>query len=145
LEGKLSRSRKGDPEMLLIGTAVKLEPVEGIKQEKKAPVEKGDSISFQMDGQKMTWQPPQATTPTKDVIRRMRERTPKEVEEYKDDSMLIISMAQEIGISQSRARLLIDGGFDTIDKIIDASASDISIIEGINPTQYCGWKKQLMG
>ncbi len=141
VEGKLSRDQNGNPEMLLMGTAVKLlkdknDNKTGTVPEKiEVKEEEGDSISFQVDGEEMTWKTPPATTPTKDVLRKMRERGPKEVEVYQDDSKLIILIAQEIGIPHDRAKLLIDGGFDSLEKIINASSSEISTIEGINPTQ----------
>jgi uncharacterized protein YbjQ (UPF0145 family) len=135
VEGRLSRGPSGNPEMLLIGTAVKLiGENEGIKKDKVSK-EEGDSISFQVDGQEVAWKPPQATTPTMDVLKKIRERGTREVEDYQDEKKMIISMAQEVGIPQERAKLLINAGFDTIEKIVNAAPSEMSAIEGINPTQ----------
>jgi hypothetical protein len=135
VEGRLSRDHSGNPEMLLMGTVVKLVPIGPAAGEVKATEQKGDSISFLIDGEEMAWKPPQASTPSVDVLKRMKERGMKEVEDYRDDRKQILNLAQEVGIPLERAKLLIDGGFDTIQKIVDSSAGDISAIEGINPTQ----------
>jgi uncharacterized protein YbjQ (UPF0145 family) len=136
IEGKLSRDASGNPEMLLMGTVVKLYPeIPEVEGSTKPPEEKGDSISFQIDGEEMAWKPPQATTPTMDVLKKMRERGVKEVKDYSDDRKQILNIAQEVGMPQERAKMLIDGGFDTIRKIAEASTGNISKIEGINPTQ----------
>jgi hypothetical protein len=139
IEGRLSRNASGDPEMLLMGTVVKLFPeIPGVEEGAKpldVEEESGDSISFQVDGEEMTWKSPQATTPTKDVLKKMRERGVKEVKDYRDDRKQILNIAQEIGMPKERAKMLIDGGFDTIRKIAEASPGNISKIEGINPTQ----------
>ena len=79
--------------------------------------------------------PPQATTPTMDVLKKIRERGVKDVGDYRDDTRRILQMAKEVGIPQDRARLLIEGGFDTPRKISEASVGEISEIDGINPTQ----------
>lgn len=135
VEGKLSRDSSGNPEMLLLGTVVKLMQESNEMKEIEPQDQKGDSISFQVDGEEMTWKPPQATTPTSDVLKKMKERGVKEIKEYRDEKKQILKLTQDIGIPQDRARLLIDGGFDTLAKIADASPRDISAIEGINPTQ----------
>lgn len=135
VEGKLSRDASGNPEMLLMGTIVKLIQETPGSGDARSQEQSGDSISFQVDGEEMAWKPPQASTPTMDVLKKMKERGVKEVKEYRDDSKQILSIAQEVGMPQERAKLLMDGGFDTIEKIAEASPGDISAIEGINPTQ----------
>ena len=137
-EGKLSRDASGNPEMVLMGTAVKLseEGVElRIEEGERTKAEEEGAISVKFDGEKAEWSTPQATTPTMDVLKKIRERGEKDVGGYKDDSRRIFALAKEVGISQERARLLIDSKFDTIEKIAKAGVGDISAIEGINPTQ----------
>jgi uncharacterized protein YbjQ (UPF0145 family) len=141
LEGKLSRNEQGLPEMLLMGTAVKLEPSgdEEKVMEQSTNVEEteeeGDSISFQIDGEEVNWKPPQATTPRLEALKKMRERGVKEVRSYEEDRGSILSMAQDIGIPLDRAKLLIENGFDTPSKIAEATSKEITAVEGINPTQ----------
>ena len=140
VEGKLSRDTTGNPEMLLMGTVVTLSMSdipsdidEGEEEGEEEGAEEGISLKF--DGEKMSWKPPQATTPTMDVLKKIRERGVKDVGDYRDDTRRILQMAKEVGIPQDRARLLIEGGFDTPRKISEASVGEISEIDGINPTQ----------
>jgi uncharacterized protein YbjQ (UPF0145 family) len=139
VEGKLSRDGSGNPEMLLMGTAVKLsEEVAELEVEEGGKVKQANadgSISIKFDGEKTDWSTPQATTPTMDVLKKIRERGEKEVGDYKDDTRKILALAKDVGIPQERARLLIDSGFDNVEKIAKAGVGDISAIEGINPTQ----------
>ncbi|MGA1847695.1 MAG: heavy metal-binding domain-containing protein [Thermoplasmatota archaeon] len=145
LEGKLTRNDQGLPEMLLMGTAVKLDPagdeetvpVEGGEEEDKAEVsrEEGDSITFQIDGEEVNWKPPQATTPRIEALKKMRERGVKEIRSYDEDRGSILTLAQDIGIPLERAKLLIENGFDKLSKIAGASTKEITVVEGINPTQ----------
>ncbi|MBN1390357.1 MAG: heavy metal-binding domain-containing protein [Candidatus Thermoplasmatota archaeon] len=138
VEGKLSRDGSGNPEMLLMGTAVKLTGMEVFTSPpaEKAEVQEdaGDAISIKFDGETMSWKPPQATNPTVDVLRKMRGRTERDTED-RDDAESLIVLAREAGISQERMKLLIDGGLDTLEKIAQKPVADISTIEGINPTQ----------
>ncbi len=143
LEGKLSRNDQGLPEMLLMGTAVKLYPAgdgEKVQEEwgeDKAveSEEEGDSISFQIDGKEVNWKPPQATTPRIEALKKMRERGVKEVRSYDEDRGSILTLAQDIGIPLERAKLLIENGFDKLSRIANASTKEITAVEGINPTQ----------
>jgi uncharacterized protein YbjQ (UPF0145 family) len=141
LEGKLSRNDKGLPEMLLIGTAVKLDipsivdngPETESGREEEG--EEGDSISFQIDGEEVNWKPPQATTPRMEALKKMRDRGFRERKDYDEDRGSILSLAQDIGIPLERAKLLIENGFDKLDRIAGASTKEITAVDGINPTQ----------
>jgi transcription termination factor NusA len=141
VEGKLSRDLNGLPEMLLMGTGVILEGrSSGMRNEKKIspPSEEdqdGSGVSVQVDGEKIEWSSPQASTPTMDVLKKLKDRDRKETDLYEDDSRSILSIAQEIGIPLDRARLLMENGFDTLDGIAKAEIKELSSIEGINPTQ----------
>lgn len=146
VEGKLSRDGSGNPEMLLMGTAVKLDvsdvPVQ-LSERAETGDEEGGHISVKFDGDTTSWEPPQATSPTVEVLKKLRGRGTKDMEEGPDDSDRILALAREVGISQERARLFIDGGFDTLERIAGSSVADISAIEGINPTQARIVKKKV--
>ncbi|MGA1819471.1 MAG: helix-hairpin-helix domain-containing protein [Thermoplasmatota archaeon] len=139
VEGKLSRDAAGNPEMLLMGTAVKLSEegaeLEMIEGEKAKEGQAAGAVSVKFDGENTDWSSPQATTPTMDVLKKIRERGVKDVSDYRDDTRRILLLTKEVGIPQERARLLIDGGYDTVEKIARAGVGDISSIDGINPTQ----------
>lgn len=138
VEGRLSRDMGGNPEMVLMGTAVRLNANDVPLQpsEKAEPgIEEEGNVSVKFDGEKMSWEPPQATSPTVEVLKKLRGRGTKDVGDEPDESDQILAAAREVGISRERARLLIDNGFDTLEGIARSSVADISAIEGINPTQ----------
>ncbi|HHD15077.1 MAG TPA: heavy metal-binding domain-containing protein [Euryarchaeota archaeon] len=111
-------------EVLLLGTAVVL----GVSSE-----EPGHDISLSLGGNRLPWSQPPAT-PTSDVVRMIRQKGRAERDRGRKRKD-IYDLADEIGISYDRAKILVDSGFENIDDIANASTRDLSVLEGINPTQ----------
>ncbi len=122
IDGKITRDEGGKPEILLVGTAVKL-----------ADTENDTDVSISVEGENSDWEMPVAST-SSEVATMIRDRG-KTDREKKKERKDIYDLADEIGISYDRAKLLMDNGFRTMENISDASSKDLSSIEGINPTQ----------
>lgn len=122
IDGKITRDEQGRPEMMLVGTAVELE--------KKSSE---GSVTVSMEGEKRDWEMPPASTSSEiaDMIRD-RGRSDRDKKKQRKD---IYDLADEIGISYDRAKLLTDHGFRTMEEISGASNKELSAIVGINPTQ----------
>lgn len=117
VDGKITRSDEGIPEMLLVGTAVKLD------EEKHRSSSEEES--------EMTMRP---SNPTTEIVRMIRQRDLSDrlnKKKRKD----IYDLADEIGISFDKAELLMENGFGTLESISDSASKDLSEINGINPTQ----------
>jgi uncharacterized protein YbjQ (UPF0145 family) len=123
IKGNIGRTPGDDPEIMLIGTGVILDDLGN---------EEG-GMSVTMDGQKSEWTIPPAS-PSEEVVRliRERDRTDHERERERKD---IYDLADEIGISYDRAKLLMDNGYKELEDISEASYRALARIEGINPTQ----------
>ncbi|MFW3145733.1 MAG: helix-hairpin-helix domain-containing protein [Thermoplasmatota archaeon] len=139
VEGKLTRSPEGRPEMTLMGTAVKLEKdgdlPSGSPPEPSTPDDDDDDegISVKIDGVVTKWTPPPAS-PSLEALKKMKGRGKKE-ERKPDKGSQVLMIAQELGIPTSKAMLLIDAGFGSIEELAEASIKEITAVEGINPTQ----------
>lgn len=120
--GGISRDLEGNPEIFLIGTAVVLDAEE-----------EHEGMSVTMNGQESQWTIPPAN-PSDEVVRliKQRERSDRMKEKEKLD---IYDLADEIGISYDRAKLLMDNGYKDLRDIAEATSRDIADIEGLNPTQ----------
>lgn len=118
VDGKITRDDDGIPEILLVGTAVKLQDgVEGSPNEKEEETP--------------TMRP---SNPTTEIVRmiRQREKSDRLKEKKRKD---IYDLADEIGISFDKAELLMENGFGTLESISDSASKELSGINGINPTQ----------
>lgn len=124
VEGRLSRSDDGIPEMMLIGTAVAT--VEGDEDEA--------GVSIKYDGEESTWESP-AATPDIDLLKRSKGRGERIGKRMDDDEGLIIGIGDEIGLPRDRMELLFHAGFRKLEDLSDASIKEITSVDGINPTQ----------
>ena len=125
VEGKLSRSDRGKPEILLIGTIVKtVESEEGKK----------GGVSINMDGQTAKWEPPTAT-PKIDELKMLKGRGMEKEDARKDGRTRVLELGKEIGFPDERMELLFHAGFRSLEDLSEAAIKEISSIEGINPTQ----------
>jgi predicted flap endonuclease-1-like 5' DNA nuclease len=122
VKADICRDREGRPGIFLIGTAVALDNEE----------EEG-GMAVSMNGQESHWTIPPAN-PSDEVVRliKQRDRSDRQKEKEKLD---IYDLADEIGISYDRAKLLMDNGYKDLRDIADASSRDLADIEGLNPTQ----------
>ena len=122
VDGKITRDHEGRPEIMLIGTAVEL-------------VDKGEGkeISLSINGDSSNWTLPPAT-PTSDVVRMINDRSRNDRAREKERKD-IYDLADEIGISYDKAKLLMDNDIKDLETISDTSSKDIAEIDGINPTQ----------
>ncbi len=124
----INRATSGDLDILLIGTAVSLDPV----------IEEGMSII--LDGKESEWSiPPASPSDEVAMMIRDRERSDRTKEKQRKD---IYDLADDIGISYDRAKLLMDNGYKDLEDISEASSRDLASIEGINPTQARILKKR---
>ncbi len=124
----INRATSGDLDILLIGTAVSLDHVED------------EGMSITMDGKESEWSIPPAS-PSNEVVMmiRDRERSDRTKEKQRKD---IYDLADDIGISYDRAKLLMDHGYKDLEDISETSSRDLASIEGINPTQARILKKR---
>lgn len=122
IDGKITRDNEGRPEIMLVGTAVKLESLEN-----------ESDITVSMDGEQTDWEIPVSSN-SSEVARMIRERGRND-RERKKERKDIYDLADDIGISYDRAKLLMDNGFKTLEDISEASSKELSSIVGINPTQ----------
>ena len=129
IDGKITRDLKGRPEILLVGTAVKL-----------VDINEKTGISLKMDGEEKEWNIPVAST-SSEIAKMIRERGRSDREEKKKRKD-IYDLADEIGISFDRAKLLMDNGFSNLESIADSSNKDLAAVVGINPTQARILKKK---
>ncbi len=122
VDGKITRDNEGRPEIMLIGTAVEL-------------IDKGEDkdVSLSINGDSSNWTLPPAT-PTSDVVRMINYRSRNDRSEEKERKD-IYDLADEIGISYDKAKLLMDNDIKDLEAISDTSSKDIAEIDGINPTQ----------
>jgi uncharacterized protein YbjQ (UPF0145 family)/predicted flap endonuclease-1-like 5' DNA nuclease len=124
LEGRSGWDPDQRPEMTLIGTAVSLESDDEEEEE---------GISLSMDGNESQWSiPPASPSDEVAMLIKQRERSDRKQEKERKD---IYDLADEIGISYDRAKLLIDSGYRDLEDIADTTSRDIARIDGINPTQ----------
>ncbi|MFO8051393.1 MAG: helix-hairpin-helix domain-containing protein [Thermoplasmatota archaeon] len=121
-DGKLSRSDTGWPEVMLIGTAVKLEE------------EDEGGVSVNMDGEGMEWEPPSAT-PEIEKLKKLKGRGRSSDTGDIDNKDRILQMGADIGVGRERMELLFHAGFRTLQDLSTASTREITSVEGINPTQ----------
>lgn len=138
VEGRLTRSLDGRPEMMLMGTAVKLErgaaPASSLPPEPPSSDDDDeDGISVKIDGVVTKWTPPPAS-PSLEALKKMKDRGKKE-DRRPDKGGKVLLLAQELGIPKNKAMLLIDAGFASIEELAGASVREITAVEGINPTQ----------
>lgn len=116
VDGKITRDVGGIPEILLVGTAVRLQDGSELEKEEE---------------ETLTMRP---SNPTTEIVRmiRQREKTDRMKEKKRKD---IYDLADEIGISFDKAELLMENGFGTLESISDSASKELSEINGINPTQ----------
>jgi hypothetical protein len=121
VDGKITRDPDGKPEIMLVGTGVKLSE------------EGAGKVSVSIEGEEPDWSIG-PTNPSTEVVRMMKERNreDKKTNKLKKD---IYDLADEIGISYDKAKLLMEKGFDDLESISGSSPREMSDIDGINPTQ----------
>ncbi|MEA3557661.1 MAG: heavy metal-binding domain-containing protein [Candidatus Thermoplasmatota archaeon] len=123
VEGKLSRSDNGRPEILLVGTIVKI-----------AGEEEEGGVSINVDGHTSRWEPPSAT-PNTDELKMLKGRGREKEGPRKEGKDIIIEFGRDIGLPAERMEMLFHAGFRSLEDLSKASVKEITSVEGVNPTQ----------
>ena len=141
VEGRIQRGPNGDPEVVMMGTAVrtiqprftkvKEEKLPEIEEEEVAPSEQNEEVAITIGDLSATWKPltaiPSEDTKGREIKRRGRGQRSGELSP--------MELAHSMGISTERASRLISEGYVTIEDIAKAKHDEVTRIEGINPTQ----------
>jgi len=143
IEARLSRDPQGNPEMLLVGTAIKLHGDKGEVAEAdgaEAPPAKDEKegIHITIDGESASWEM-DTSTARKDVLRMMKQRdlrseVPEPVKKDRKDADLR-SLAEVMGISFERAQQLSAAGLFEPEQIAEADPKVLLSLPNMNPTQ----------
>ncbi len=143
IEARLSRDPQGNPEMLLVGTAVRLlkgndGPAKTVEAEVPSQKEEKEGIHITIDGKSAAWEM-DASTARKDLLRMMKQRDLRSevTEPSKKDpgEAELHSLADVMGISFERAQQLNNIGLLTPELIAEADLKMLLTLPNMNPTQ----------
>jgi uncharacterized protein YbjQ (UPF0145 family) len=143
IEARLSRDPQGNPEMLLVGTAVRLlgeKGGSGKTGETEIPPDKDqkEGIHITIDGESAAWEM-DTSTARKDVLRMMKQRdpSPEGPGPGRKGPMEadLQSLAEVMGISFERAQQLSAAGLFEPEQIAKADLKVLLSLPNMNPTQ----------